>query len=383
MSRSCISNARAPTIGAMPPWRFRMIAEAKARGLDVDCDAYPYDAGSNPLKNLLPQWVQAGGFEAMIARLDELADIARKNSRRYCTRRAQQLGPHSVLGLRAQSRFRRTCRSMPAGPSRRSPPSAASIRSTRCAIISIEDQGATRVLVTSISEDDIRTLVASPLALVGSDGNCVAPYGTVGQGMPHPRFYGTFPRILSRYVRDESALPLELAIHKMTGATARALQSEGPRAFAGRLLRRRRRSSIRRISSIAPLTPIRTNFRAARAPPSSSMARWWSITQPIPARCLAWCCAATIRRGELGARQKLIQINIRPAPVWEKAGMDSRVILVSKHQCPVCGRPMRVSSTVPRLGSMPALRSFECKSCGVIITEAATGDGAPQGAEGT
>ena len=80
------------------------------------------------------------------------------------------------------------------------------------------------MLVTSISEADIRTIVASPLALVGSDGNCVAPYGTVGKGMPHPRFYGTFPRILSRYVREENALPLALAIHKMTGATARALK---------------------------------------------------------------------------------------------------------------------------------------------------------------
>ena len=88
----------------------------------------------------------------------------------------------------------------------------------------IGDRGATRVLVTSISEEDIRTIVASPHALVGSDGNCVAPYGTVGKGMPHPRFYGTFPRILSHYVRDEHLLPLELAIHKMTGATARALK---------------------------------------------------------------------------------------------------------------------------------------------------------------
>ena len=54
-----------------------------------------------------------------------------------------------------------------------------------------DDQGSTRVLVTSISEDDIEQIVASPLALIGSDGNCVAPYGTVGKGMPHPRFYGT------------------------------------------------------------------------------------------------------------------------------------------------------------------------------------------------
>jgi N-acyl-D-amino-acid deacylase len=88
----------------------------------------------------------------------------------------------------------------------------------------IEDKGATRVLVTSISEDDVRDIVASPLALVGSDGNCVAPYGIVSQGMPHPRFYGTFARIISHYVGDLRALPLELAIHKMTGASARALK---------------------------------------------------------------------------------------------------------------------------------------------------------------
>jgi N-acyl-D-amino-acid deacylase len=80
------------------------------------------------------------------------------------------------------------------------------------------------VLVTSISEDDIEQIVASPMALVGSDGNCVAPYGQVGKGMPHPRFYGTFPRIIHHYVRERGALPLELAIHKMTGATARALK---------------------------------------------------------------------------------------------------------------------------------------------------------------
>jgi N-acyl-D-aspartate/D-glutamate deacylase len=88
----------------------------------------------------------------------------------------------------------------------------------------IADNGATRVLITSISEDDIRTIVRSPAALVGSDGNCVADYGIVGQGMPHPRFYGTFPRIISRYVTDERLIPLETAIHKMTGATARALK---------------------------------------------------------------------------------------------------------------------------------------------------------------
>ena len=88
----------------------------------------------------------------------------------------------------------------------------------------IEDNGATRVLVTFMSEDDIRTIVRSPTALVGSDGNCVATYGTVSQGMPHPRFYGTFPRVISRYVHDERLIALEQAIYKMTGGSAKALK---------------------------------------------------------------------------------------------------------------------------------------------------------------
>jgi N-acyl-D-amino-acid deacylase len=88
----------------------------------------------------------------------------------------------------------------------------------------IADDGATRVLIASISEDDIRTIVRSPTALVGSDGNCVAPYGVVSQGLPHPRFYGTFPRIIGHYVGAERLIPLERAIYKMTGGPAKALK---------------------------------------------------------------------------------------------------------------------------------------------------------------
>src|SRR5579862_4230369 len=199
-----------------------MIAESKARGLDVDCDAYPYDAGSNPLKNLLPPWVQAGGVPAMLGRLAEpqtreriRADIARDGLNNWgriptwdCV--TISISPH--LPQHAGKTIAALASERAADPI-----------DTLCDYL-IDDRGATRVLVTSISEDDIRALVASPLALVGSDGNCVAPYGPVGKGMPHPRFYGTFPRVLSRYVRDEKVLPLELAIHKMTGATARALK---------------------------------------------------------------------------------------------------------------------------------------------------------------
>jgi N-acyl-D-amino-acid deacylase len=199
-----------------------MIQQAKARGLDVDCDSYPYAAGSNPLKNLLPQWVQAGGVPAMIERLRQSetrakirADIARdglNNWGRIASWDCVQISISPNLPQYAG----RTLASLAA--ERGTDPI-----DTLCDYLA-EDLGATRVLVTAISEDDIRTIVASPLALVGSDGNCVAPYGTVGKGLPHPRFYGTFPRILSRYVHEQNLLPLPLAIHKMTGASARALK---------------------------------------------------------------------------------------------------------------------------------------------------------------
>ncbi|MBM3529097.1 MAG: D-aminoacylase [Alphaproteobacteria bacterium] len=200
----------------------KMISGARARGLDVDCDAYPYAAGSNPLKNLLPQWVQSGGVDAMLKRLKEndtrrkiAADIEREGLNNWgripdwdCVRISisPNLPQHAGRTILELAKERR-----------------ADPVDTLCDYL-VNDKGATRVLVTSISEDDIEHIVASERALIGSDGNCVAPYGVVGKGMPHPRFYGTFPRIIHHYVRERGALPLEHAIHKMTGATARALK---------------------------------------------------------------------------------------------------------------------------------------------------------------
>jgi N-acyl-D-amino-acid deacylase len=198
-----------------------LIEAAKARGLSIDCDSYPYAAGSNPLKNLMPQWVQAGGVEAMLARLGHKdtrerirGDVERDGLNNWgripswdCVRIS--ISPH------LPQHAGRTIAAL-AAERGRDPIDVV------CDYL-VEDRAATRVLVTSISEDDISALVRSPTALVGSDGNCVATYGTVSQGLPHPRFYGTFPRVIGRYVKEQSVIALEAAIHKMTGATAKAL----------------------------------------------------------------------------------------------------------------------------------------------------------------
>jgi N-acyl-D-aspartate/D-glutamate deacylase len=87
----------------------------------------------------------------------------------------------------------------------------------------IADQGHTRILITCMDETDVQTIIRAPAVLVGSDGTALAPYGVTGQGKPHPRFYGTFPRLLGHYVRDLGLLSLPQAIYKMTGGSAAAL----------------------------------------------------------------------------------------------------------------------------------------------------------------
>jgi N-acyl-D-amino-acid deacylase len=69
-------------------------------------------------------------------------------------------------------------------------------------------------------ENDVKYFMSHPLAMIGSDGNAVATYGELSKGKPHPRFYGTYPRVLGRYIREEKVMPLEEAIHKMTGFPA-------------------------------------------------------------------------------------------------------------------------------------------------------------------
>jgi N-acyl-D-amino-acid deacylase len=199
-----------------------MIEAARCEGCDIDCDAYPYSAGANPLKNLLPPWVQVGGLEAMLVRLampesrerirGEIARDGLNNWGRIPSWECVQISVSPHLPQHAGKTIA----------------ALAAVRSRDpidlvCDYL-IEDNGATRVLITSIAEEDIREIVRSPSALVGSDGNCVADYGVVAQGMPHPRFYGTFPRVIGHYAHEQRLLPLEHAIRKMTGATAQTLR---------------------------------------------------------------------------------------------------------------------------------------------------------------
>src|SRR6267142_2387890 len=161
------------------------IAAARRRGLPVDCDAYPYDTATNPLRNLLPRWVVEGGVPAMLERLGRAEARAR---------------------IRAEIARRRKVDPLDAV----------------CDFL-IADRGATRILITSMSEKDVHEITSTPWVLVGSDANALATSGVTGQGKPHPRSYGTHARLLGAFVRDLGLLSLPAAVHKTTGASAAAL----------------------------------------------------------------------------------------------------------------------------------------------------------------
>jgi N-acyl-D-amino-acid deacylase len=197
------------------------LREARSQGVKIDCDEYPYTAASNPLRNLMPSWLQQGGIDAMLARLgdpavrakikDEVAAHGLNNFGRIKSWDAVRIAISPDLPRYAGKTVVEIAREQNKDPF------------DAALDYIVADRGQTRVVVESIAEDDVRDFIRAPEVMVGSDGNSVAPTGITGQGKPHPRFYGTFPRVLGRYVREEGLIPLETAVAKMTGRSAAAL----------------------------------------------------------------------------------------------------------------------------------------------------------------
>jgi N-acyl-D-aspartate/D-glutamate deacylase len=197
------------------------IDAARRRGVRVDCDAYPYTCAANPLRNLLPLWVQEGGLPAMLGRLRDPA-VRRRVDREIDERGLTSFG--RIASWDAVSLSTSRTRSGDAGRSIADLARGAGAEPIDLVCDLLEaDAGATFVVVCSIDEADVQVLLRSPAVLVGSDGRAVAPDSVAGQGRPHPRFYGTFPRVLGHYARDLGLLSLPEAVHKMTGAPARIL----------------------------------------------------------------------------------------------------------------------------------------------------------------
>lgn len=190
-----------------------LIDSARRAGADVTADHYPYVAAGTGLDAMLPTWVQRGGTDSMLVRLQDSA--IRAQVIRDTTGEWWQ-PPDRVLlnGIRTDSlRIYQGRRLDEVGRLRGQDPYEAAVD------ILLADSGRTSAIYFAMSEADVRLALRQPWVSVGQDAGATTPVPD-GSGRGHPRGFGTFPRILGRYVREEGVLTLEDAVRKMTSLAA-------------------------------------------------------------------------------------------------------------------------------------------------------------------
>jgi N-acyl-D-aspartate/D-glutamate deacylase len=201
------------------------IDAANAAGTVVSATMYPYTAGGTGLAATLPLWVQEGGREKMIARLNDPATRARareeietkldgwENLLKAATFEGIQIASvpkefdHSVLGKRITE----------IAAERKRDPWDVYFQ------LLIDSGGRIGALYHMMSEADVTTGLKSRRVTIGTDSSALRAEGALAQGSPHPRSYGTFPRILGKYVRTDHALELPDAVRRMTAAAAQQI----------------------------------------------------------------------------------------------------------------------------------------------------------------
>ena len=200
-----------------------LIRQAGASGLDIHYDRYPYVAYQTGLQNLYPSALRSGGSRAFLARLVSPEDKDRME--RAARDKIAMLGSWDAVQIvSARSTKYGSLRGRRLGQvaeENRVDPYTLTVELLR------EAGGSVSMIGFGMSEENTERLLAHPLGIVCSDGGSYAPYGVLSRSSPHPRTYGSFPRVLGHYVRERRALTLESAIRKMTLMPAKKLRLRG------------------------------------------------------------------------------------------------------------------------------------------------------------
>ena len=200
----------------------RMMEDARGRGVDVSFDQYPYPAGATSLVTLFPPWVHDGGMEKLLGRLSD--PETRKRIRRDMETGLEgwenfsgDIGWENVFVTHVRTEENREVegKNLAEITKMRGEPD----EFTALYKLVLEEEGAAGMIVFSMNHEDIRRIMQSHLQMVGTDSLSASPTGAMSYGKPHPRYYGTYPRILGRYVK-EGTLRIEEAIRKMTSFPA-------------------------------------------------------------------------------------------------------------------------------------------------------------------
>ncbi len=209
--------------GRMPEI-LRYLEGARARGLDVTANQYPYTRASNGLDACLPLWTREGGLDAMLARLQDPAQRERIKkdmddpdskgweNQWYGSGGGDGVMLSSVLDPALRKYEGKTLTEI--GREMGKDPRDAAMD------LVIADKGESAVIIAIMTEEDVKAALRHPLVSVGTDSGAKAEDGPLAESKSHPRAWGSFPRILGKYVRDEHVLTLEEAIRKMTSKAA-------------------------------------------------------------------------------------------------------------------------------------------------------------------
>ena len=197
---------------------------ARARGLDVTANMYPYDRASNGLDACLPLWVREGGLEPMLQRLNDPAQRARikrdmddANAKDW---ENQWYGSGGGAGVMVSTVADPALRKwegknlVQIGKEMGKDPRDAAMD------LVIADRGETSVIISIMREDDVRRALSHPMVSIGTDSGARAEDGPFSESKSHPRAWGSFPRVLGKYVRDEKLMTLEEAVRRFTSRPA-------------------------------------------------------------------------------------------------------------------------------------------------------------------
>jgi N-acyl-D-aspartate/D-glutamate deacylase len=213
------------TMWGQMPELIATIARARAEGREVQANVYPYRAGQNDLSSIIPPWAHEGGSEALVRRLKDPALRPRLENEIL----------HGIPGSNWYDHYTATggwegmllvSLSNPADKKFEGMRMNQVIEATGKPPLDVlfelleRNGGSVPTVYFHHSEEDMRYALKQPFVSIGSDGTAVTTEGPLAAGHPHPRYFGTFPRILGRYVREDKVLTLEDAIRKMTSANA-------------------------------------------------------------------------------------------------------------------------------------------------------------------
>jgi N-acyl-D-amino-acid deacylase len=204
-----------------------MVERARAEGLQITADVYTYPASSTGLNAAVPPWVQEGGFEASLERMrdpelrEQIAREMLQESDKWENMFLAPGTPDNILLVSFKSEALRPLTGKSVGE-------IAKMRGTRPEFtimdLIVEDESRIGTIYFSQSEDVVRKAVALPWVSFNSDAASIAPEGIFLNSNPHPRAYGSFARVLGKYVRDEEVLSLEEAIRKLAALPAQNMR---------------------------------------------------------------------------------------------------------------------------------------------------------------